>query len=76
MYNLSEAEKAAGYVRPLRYTYMHEVCENLAFLSPEQAQLFARNPKFLGSLYCRKCERSCSVDEFVWCNGVKTRMGT
>lgn len=67
---LSEAERAKGFVRPLRNTYEHILgdprCGGVTTMAPEIAETYARDPQFYGATYCTRCNRHRPVGEFVW----------
>lgn len=74
---LSEEERAKGYVRPVRRTYIHEVCGAATTMSRPIAETYARLPGFYGTTYCIRCLRHLPVGpngEFVWEDG--TKVGT
>jgi len=64
---LSEAERAKGFVRPVRRRYIHEDgCGALTTMSLDLAETYARQPSFYGSTYCTGCSRHRPVGEFRW----------
>lgn len=70
---LSEEERAKGFVRPVRRSYIHgtngidrTVCGAMTVMSPELAETYARDPKFYGATYCIRCEMHRPVSEFTW----------
>jgi hypothetical protein len=66
---LSEAERPAGYIRPIRTTYLHTVCGTATTMGLAIAKTYARDPGFYGSTYCATCQehRPVGADgEFVW----------
>lgn len=63
---LSEEERAKGFVRPFRRSYVHEKCGTVTSMVTAIAETYARNPKFYGFTYCAHCRQHFSVDEFVW----------
>lgn len=65
---LSDADRAQGFVRPLRYAYRHTVnCGVVTRInSDEIAATYARQPTFYGSTYCVGCRMHLPVAEFVW----------
>lgn len=76
---LSEAERAAGFVRPLRRSYLHEPCGTVTTMGRALAETYAREPDFYGATYCAGCQqhRPVGVDgEFVWDDGSGKRVGT
>jgi hypothetical protein len=63
---LSEAELAKGFVRPLRGSYRHKVCDTVTTMGLELANTYARDPKFYGGTYCVHCQMHRPVGEFTW----------
>ncbi|QHV99207.1 hypothetical protein [Spirosoma endbachense] len=63
---LSEEERAQGFVRPVRRTYVHSKCGVATTMSQAIAETYARNPKFYGATYCCGCIKHLPVGEFVW----------
>jgi hypothetical protein len=74
---LSDEERAAGFVRPVRTSYVHEVCGTTTTMGLAIAETYARIPGFYGSTYCVACQMHRPVGalgEFVWPDG--TKVGT
>lgn len=68
---LSDEERARGFIRPLRYSYLHEVCGYVTTMNAAIAETYARNPGFYGATYCAHCRmhRPVGADgEFIWCD--------
>jgi hypothetical protein len=63
---LSDEERAKGFVRPVRKTYMHTVCGTHTTMSDALAETYARDPKFYGATYCVGCRMHKPVSEFRW----------
>jgi len=63
---LSDEERAKGFVRPVRRTYIHTKCGVATTMNQAIAETYARNPKFYGSTYCTECNKHLDVNEFVW----------
>lgn len=64
---LSEAERAKGFVRPLRRSYIHEDgCGAHTTMGLALCETYARNPGFYGSTYCVGCHMHRPVGEFRW----------
>lgn len=76
---LSEEERAAGYVRPVRRAYVHDRgCGAKTTMAQAIAETYAREPHFYGATYCTGCgmHRPVGEDgEFVWADG-SGRVGT
>lgn len=66
---LHAEERAKGFVRPLRRTYMHLTCGELTTMGLSISETYAREPGFYGSTYCCACGAHYPVGEngeFVW----------
>lgn len=63
---LSEEERAKGFVRPLRLSYIHNKCGTRTEMAEEIAATYARDPKFYGATFCMYCGTHLPVNEFVW----------
>ena len=67
---LSEAERAKGFVRPVRRSYIHSgatpACGAVTTMSQALAETYARQPSFYGATYCVACRMHRPVAEFVW----------
>lgn len=66
---LSEAERAKGFVRPVRHRYVHDKCGGATRMGQALAETYARNPKFYGATYCVHCQMHKPVGEFKWDDG-------
>lgn len=73
---LSEADRAKGFIRPLRRTYLHNLgCGAATTMALDIAETYARQPWFYGSTYCVGCRMHRPVDEFVW-DGTTEQVGS
>lgn len=63
---LSEAERAKGFVRPVRRSYTHKRCGDSTRMGLELCETYARNPLFYGATFCCTCRRHFPVGEFTW----------
>lgn len=66
---LSDDERAKGFVRPVRLSYVHEKCGAVTTMGQAIAETYARNPSFYGGTYCARCQDHFPVGangEFVW----------
>lgn len=71
---LSEAERAQGFIRPLRTSYTHLTCGSTTTMGVAIGETYARKPSFYGSTYCVQCQMHRPVGkdgEFVWDDGSK-----
>lgn len=66
---LSDEERAKGFVRPVRESYVHArgaACGVVTTMSRPIAETYARDPHFYGATYCCGCRRHLPVSEFDW----------
>lgn len=63
---LSDEERAKGYVRPLRKTYIHMACGAATTMATAIAETYAVNPSYYGATYCVGCRGHYPVGEFLW----------
>ena len=66
---LSEAERKKGFVRPLRFTYIHDTCGSATTMGQAIAETYARDPHYYGYTYCTGCLMHRPVGakgEFTW----------
>lgn len=52
---LSDAERARGFVRPVRRTYVHEKCGVATTMPSSIAETYARDPHFYSGTFCCGC---------------------
>lgn len=75
---LAEEERAKGFVRPVRRSYIHEKCGSVTTMGQTIAETYARNPYFYSGTYCCACGSHFPVGaagEFVWDN-TNEKVGT
>jgi len=72
---LSEEERAKGFVRKLRFSYVHNVCGGVTRMAVGLAETYARQPSFYGATYCVVCQMHKPVSEFHW-DGTDIVVGT
>lgn len=75
---LSDAERAKGFVRPVRRTYIHETCGAATTMGQMIAETYARDPHFYGGTFCVRCRGHFPVGpagEFRW-EGSNDKVGT
>ena len=65
---LSEEERAKGFIRPVRTSYVHDTCGVMTTMSIPLAETYARDPNFYGFTYCIGCKKHLPVTEFRWAN--------
>jgi hypothetical protein len=66
---LSDEERAKGFVRPVRRSYIHEKCGTLTTMGQSIAETYARDPQFYNGTFCCGCGAHYPVGvngEFVW----------
>lgn len=62
------------FVRPVRRTYTHLVCNRDTTIGQQVAEKFAEDPSFYGIVFCVRCMKTFPVKEFVWA-GTKEVVG-
>ena len=75
---LSESERAKGFVRPVRASYMHLTCGATTTMGDALAETYARDPYFYSGTFCATCRAHFPVGEggeFVWA-GTQEKVGT
>ena len=75
---LSEEERAKGFVRPVRRSYVHETCKSVTTMGQALAETYARDPFFYSGTFCAHCGTHYPVGEdgeFVWA-GIDEKVGT
>lgn len=72
---LSEEERAKGFVRPYRDSYVHKTCDALTTMGRAISETYARDPKFYGATYCVGCKTHFPVSEFLW-DGTEEEVGS
>ena len=66
---LSDAERARGFVRPVRDAYRHLTCGAITTMSRPLAETYARDPSFYTGTFCSTCRKHFPVGaegEFTW----------
>jgi len=66
---LSDEERAKGFIRPIRYSYIHKDCGSLTTMPQAIAETYAIAPGFYGSTYCATCRKHRPLSEFHWEDG-------
>ncbi len=74
-YILSEAERAKGFVRPVRDKYVHTKCGVVTRMGTALAETYARDPLFYSATFCVGCEAHLPVAEFTW-DGTSEKVGS
>lgn len=76
---LSDEERAKGFVRPYRDSYLHTKCGVVTRMARAIAETYARQPTFYGATFCVKCQTHLPVGEhgeFIWDDGSGQKVGT
>jgi hypothetical protein len=71
-YLISDGDLSKGYIRPLRFSYIHTSCGETTIMAQSIAATYAKNPSFYGATYCTHCRMHRPVGEdgeFVWSDG-------
>lgn len=63
---LSPTERAKGWVRPLRWAYVHDACGVKTTMSLQLCETYARDPSFYSGTFCCGCGKHFPVSEFRW----------
>jgi len=75
---LAEEERAKGFVRPVRWAYVHKRCGAVTTMSRTIAETYAADPYFYSGTFCVACRAHFSVGEdgeFTWL-GTDEKVGT
>lgn len=75
---LSAEERAKGFVRPVRQSYVHLKCGAVTRMGLALAETYAREPGFYNGTFCVACRAHFPVGadgEFVW-DGTNEKVGT
>jgi hypothetical protein len=71
---LSEEERAKGWVRPYRDSYIHKSCGGVTTMGRPIAETYARDPSFYSGTFCVNCGAHFPLDQFVW-DGTDIQVG-
>ena len=66
---LTPEERAKGFVRPVRRSYVHSTCGGITKMGDSIAETFARDPKFYSGTFCVTCRQHLPLAEFTWVDG-------
>lgn len=75
---LSDEERAKGFIRPVRQSYVHQKCGVVTTMGRALAETYARDPAFYSGTFCCGCGAHFPVGEageFVW-DGTTEKVGT
>lgn len=76
---LSDAERAKGFVRPVRRSYIHLKCGTVTTMGYALAETYARDPEFYTGTFCVACGAHFPVGpigEFRWDDETGDKVGT
>lgn len=78
---LSDEDRAKGFMRPVRKSYIHITCLGVTTMGIKLAETYAREPSFYSGTFCSHCRAHFPVGEdgeFVWVGapGVAEKVGT
>lgn len=70
---LSDAERARGFVQPVRRTYVHKKCGGATTMGLALAETYARDPTFYSGTFCCGCQKHFTFGaedgDFMWDDG-------
>ena len=75
---LSDEERAKGFVRPVRNSYVHDKCGTTTTMSRAIVETYARDPLFYSGTFCAFCKKHFPIGfngEFTWV-GTTDKVGT
>lgn len=72
---LTAEERAKGFVRPVRHSYVHNACGTLTKMSSPLAETYARDPGFYSGTFCVGCRNHFPLDQFKW-DGTNETVGS
>jgi hypothetical protein len=73
---LSAEERAKGFVRPVRRSYVHKKCGAVTKMARAIAETYARDPGFYSSTFCVRCGTHLPLVEFVWLDDPDQQVGS
>lgn len=59
-------ERAKGFVRPYRDSYMHLTCRTITTMGRALSETYARDPTFYSGTFCATCCKHFPLTEFIW----------
>lgn len=63
---LSSEERAKGFVKPIRHSYVHTKCGVETRMGTSIAETYARDPHFYSGTFCVGCRAHFPLNEFTW----------
>jgi len=73
---LTPEERAKGFVRPVRRSYIHNTCGVSTKMSQDIAETYARDPSFYSGTFCSHCRAHFPLDQFVWLDNPDQQVGS
>ena len=73
---LSPEERAKGFVRPVRRSYVHKVCGTTTTMGQALAETYARDPSFYSGTFCCACREHRPLDQFTWLDNPDQQVGS
>lgn len=72
---LTPEERAKGFVRSYRDTYLHRPCGTTTKMNRAISETYARDPSFYSGTFCVRCGQHFPLDQFVW-DGTSEQVGS
>lgn len=72
---LSAEERAKGFVRPVRRSYVHQACGSVTTMGLSLAETYARDPGFYSGTFCCTCSAHFPLEQFRW-EGTDEQVGS
>lgn len=66
---LSPEERARGFVKPVRRSYVHSKCGQPTKMALSIAETYARDPNFYNGTFCVRCGTHFPLYQFAWEDG-------
>lgn len=66
---LTPEERAKGFVKPVRSSYIHNSCGAETAMGLALAETYARDPHFYSGTFCCQCRAHFPLVEFTWADG-------
>lgn len=72
---LTDEERAKGWVRPYRDSYVHKTCGALTTMHRSIAETYAKDPYFYSGTFCVGCRTHFPLEQFLW-DGTDEEVGS
>lgn len=66
---LSPEERAKGFLKPVRHSYIHNKCRTVTTMGRSLAETYARDPNFYTGTFCCGCSAHFGLEQFTWEDG-------